>query len=170
MVIDKLRERLDKYPQLESNAKLAAVLVPIIKNNEYKLILEKRVEKLGRHSGEVSFPGGIIEEGETPLETALRETEEEIGIPRENIEVLGYLKPTKVRSTGFIIIPVVGHVKNIIGFKINKAEVERVLILKINEIRKGKRKIIIGNYYKVGDTVIWGATARILDQFFKKIS
>ncbi|MGQ4892371.1 MAG: NUDIX hydrolase [Candidatus Njordarchaeia archaeon] len=169
MNLEKIRRKLLSAPIKTKSKKIAAVLILIhIKNNNnIELIFEKRVEKLQRHSGEISFPGGVRENDETPLETALRETEEEIGIKKEDIEILGYLRPTKVKSSGFIIIPVVGYLKREPKFNVNEKEVEKVLVLNLDDIKVNKKKTILGEYYKVGEYVIWGATARLLNQLLK---
>ena len=166
----KLKDKLEKNPSTNIFFKRkSAVLIPIIKdqNGNYSLIFEKRVERPMRHSGEISFPGGVLENDETPIETALRETQEEIGIDPREIEVLGYLKPTKTKSSGFLIIPVVGYIKNEPTIKVNPDEVEKVLVIPIVELIKKKKKMILGPYYKIGETVIWGATARILTDFLE---
>ena len=170
MIMEEIKKNLIKNLGEVKGKKIAAVLVPIyIEDGIIKLFFEKRVEKLGRHSGEISFPGGEREDKETPIETALRETEEEIGIKKQDIETLGYLQPTKVKSSGFTIIPVVGYIKKKPEFKINKAEVEKVLVISIEEIEANRKKTILGEYYKVGEYVIWGATARILKQLIEII-
>ena len=165
----KLKDRLEKTPSTNLIFKRkSAVLIPIIKDqDDYSLIFEKRVERPMRHSGEISFPGGVLEDNETPIETALRETQEEIGINPKEIEVLGYLKPTKTKSSGFLIIPVVGYIKNNPSIKVNPDEVEKVLVIPIEELIKRRKEMILGPYYKVGETVIWGATARILTDFLE---
>ena len=165
----KLKDKLKNAPPTSLFFKRkSAVLIPIIKDQDrYSLIFEKRVERPMRHSGEISFPGGVLEDDETPIETALRETQEEIGIDPREIEVLGYLKPTKTKSSGFLIIPVVGYIKDTPSIKVNPDEVEKVLVIPIEDLIIRRKKMILGPYYKVGETVIWGATARILTDFLE---
>ena len=168
--LEKLKKSLiNNYSEIQEKSKrLSAVLVPIIKNDDKLLLLfEKRVKRPMRHSGEISFPGGKIEDNETPLETALRETYEEVGIPPEQVEILGYLKPTKTKSSGFLIIPVVGYIKEYPKIKINPSEVEDVLIVSIEELERNRRTTILGPYFKIDNNVIWGATARIVEDFLK---
>src|SRR5690606_19237235 len=90
-----------------------------------KICLIKRPVTMKHHAGQVAFPGGRIEPGETALETALRETWEEIGITRDNIEVLGQLSELFVDVSGFLIRPFVGWLNNSPAFSINKEEVDK---------------------------------------------
>ena len=172
--LNKLRNALMKNIEARANnKKKAAVLVPIFYEKEIGLILVKRTEKVFRHSGEISFPGGLIEKGETPKEAALREAMEEIGINPKDVEILGFLEPTETKSTGFIIYPLVGIVPRNYNFVINKGEVERIIFITISELVKNRKRTILGNYYKKNGYVIWGATARIIDRLisiFEKIS
>ena len=89
----------------------AAVLFPIVRRLDgYTVLLTERTAHLRDHAGQVSFPGGRVEETDcSPLDTALRETEEEIGLMRRYVEVIGYL-PEYCTGTGFRVIPVVGVV------------------------------------------------------------
>jgi len=167
--VEKLKKVLSQKEPLRDEKNIAAVLIPIIAGEEIKLIFEKRPYKIKRHSGEISFPGGLIEENESSKEAALRETYEELGIPSEKISILGYLEPERTKSTGYLIIPVVGLLKEEPNFKINKNEIEEVVIVKLNEIINNRKEMILGPYYKVEDKVIWGATARILEKFLDKM-
>ncbi len=90
------------------SARLAAALVMVGEMDEEAGIgLTRRAEHLTLHPGQVSFPGGHIEKGETPLEAALREGEEEIGLRREWIDVVGFLPPAPTRSSGYLVWPLV---------------------------------------------------------------
>ena len=90
----------------------AAVLFPIVlRDNEHTVLLTQRTAHLKDHGGQISFPGGRVEDVDlSPAHTALRETEEEIGLTREKIEILGFL-PEYRTGTGFRVIPVVGLVQ-----------------------------------------------------------
>lgn len=147
------------------NLKKSAVLIPIIDDgNEAKLLFTKRTTVVKNHKGQISFPGGAMEEGETPIDTALREAEEEIGIKPESVEVLGLLDDT-ISIAGYLITPVVGLTKQT-DFNANPYEVDKLLIFPIN-------KIIEAEYleedfrweFHIGGEIIWGATARILKNF-----
>lgn len=105
---------------------LAAVLIPLVMRDELMLLLTERTTNLSTHSGQVAFPGGRTDAGDRDaVDTALREAHEEIGLPREHVEVLGTL-PTYVTGTAFIITPVVALVRP--GFELvpNPGEVADV--------------------------------------------
>ncbi|MGM0446599.1 MAG: NUDIX hydrolase [Bacillota bacterium] len=111
-----------------------AILLPIIeKDNKLQLLYEVRAEDMGTQPGEVSFPGGRIENGETAREAAIRETEEELGITRDQIEIFGqidYLVPL----FNIALYPFVGYLKinSLDELDINKAEVKEVFTVPIN--------------------------------------
>ncbi|MDB5964982.1 MAG: hydrolase [Polaromonas sp.] len=105
---------------------LAAVLVPLVMRDELTLLLTQRTAHLSTHSGQVAFPGGRTDEGDADaVDTALREAHEEIGLPREHVEVLGTL-PTYVTGTAFIITPVVALVRPGFVLQPNPGEVADV--------------------------------------------
>ena len=91
----------------------AAVLVPLyVEDDEIHAVFTKRREDLRRHPGEISFPGGRYDEGETDLRaTALREAYEEIGLPPDAVEILGALQPTPTIATGYAVYPFVGLIE-----------------------------------------------------------
>ncbi len=95
-------------PDVQS-LKPAAVLVPIVEHgDDFTMLLTQRTDHLKHHAGQVSFPGGRVEPHDTSaVDTALRETEEEIGLPRNHVEIVGYLDAYET-GTGFHITPVVG--------------------------------------------------------------
>ena len=157
----------------------AGVLVPLyIDRGELHGVFTKRREDLRRHAGEISFPGGRYDEGEADLQaTALREAEEEIGLPREAVEIVGALQPTPTIATGYAIYPFVGLIEPGRDWTLSALEVAQVLELSLRELRDGyvrQRLIRRGlpirtDTYVVGDHLIWGATARILSDLFDRI-
>ena len=157
----------------------AGVLVPIyVEDGELRAVFTKRREDLRRHPGEISFPGGRFDEGETDLiATALREAEEEIGLPREAVDVVGALQPTPTIATGYAIYPFVGLIEPGMKWTLSAREVSEVLELPLGELRDGYRRQrlvrrglpIRTDTYVVGDNLIWGATARILSDLFDRI-
>jgi 8-oxo-dGTP pyrophosphatase MutT (NUDIX family) len=158
----------------------AAVLVPLyLENGELKAVLTERRSDLRRHAGEVSFPGGRHDEGEANLQaTALREAEEEIGLPRAAVDIVGALRPTPTIATGYAIYPFVGVIEPGVTWTLSAREVAQVLELSLQELRAGYRRRrlirrgipILTDTYTVGDLLIWGATARILSDLLDRIA
>jgi 8-oxo-dGTP pyrophosphatase MutT (NUDIX family) len=157
----------------------AGVLVPLyLDRGQLHAVFTKRREDLRRHPGEISFPGGRHDEGETDLlATALREAEEEIGLPREAVDVVGALRPTPTIATGYAVYPFVGLIEPGRAWTLSAREVAEVLELSLPELRDGyaKRRLvrrgvpIRTDTYVVGENLIWGATARILTDLFDRI-
>ena len=113
--------------KIDNSLTAAAVLVPIISNQEsYKILLTHRSKKLDDHAGQISFPGGRIDNSDkTPIDTALREAYEEIGLNESSVEILGHLD-AYATATGFRILPIVGIIKEDFHTKINPIEVESI--------------------------------------------
>jgi 8-oxo-dGTP pyrophosphatase MutT (NUDIX family) len=156
----------------------AAVLVPIFGwPDEAGLIFTERRQDLRRHAGEISFPGGRRDEGESYVETALREAHEEIGLERDRVEVLGALPPIGTFVTNYKVHPIVGLIGHDLEFEPNPAEVETVLAFGVPELRAGfamrrlvRRGIPIRTpTYVVAEHLIWGATARILGELLTRL-
>jgi 8-oxo-dGTP pyrophosphatase MutT (NUDIX family) len=157
----------------------AAVLVPLyVKDGELYAVFTKRREDLRRHAGEISFPGGRREEGESDLlATALREAEEEIGLLPATVEVAGALQPTPTIATGYSIYPFVGLIEPGTTWTLSAREVAEVLELSLRQLRDGYRRQrlvrrglpIRTDTYVVGEQLIWGATARILADLIDRI-
>ena len=157
----------------------AAVLVPLyIDGGELHAVFTKRREDLRRHPGEISFPGGRQDEADADLElTALREAEEEIGLPADAVEIVGALQPTPTIATGYAVYPFVGLIEPGRAWTLSPNEVAQVLELPLRELREGymrQRLIRRGlpirtDTYVVGDHLIWGATARMLSDLFERI-
>ena len=151
----------------------AAVLVPLVLRRQgITVLLTQRTYHLAHHPGQISFPGGHMEpEDKTPEETALRETQEEVGLNRQHIEVLGRLDQYRVR-TGFIITPVVAFVKPPFEIQPDKFEVAEVfevplcfLMDPINHTPQSREDVgQVRHFYSItyDDYYIWGATAGML--------
>ena len=111
----RIESRLDRVPselKLGQTLKPAAILLPIIEREEPNILLTKRSDNMPTHAGQISFPGGRVHVGDASLvDTALRELEEETGIGREFVTVAGFLDPYETVNSGFMILPVVGFVR-----------------------------------------------------------
>jgi 8-oxo-dGTP pyrophosphatase MutT (NUDIX family) len=157
----------------------AGVLVPLyVQDGDLRAVFTRRREDLPQHPGEISFPGGRHEDGEADLvATALREAEEEIGLPRHEVEIVGGLRPTPTIVTGYAIYPFVGLIAPGMTWTVNAGEVAQVLELSLRELRDGYRRQqlvrrgvpILADTYVVDDHLIWGATARILADLLDRV-
>ena len=151
----------------------AAVLFPIVRHeNDLTVLLTRRTAHLRDHAGQVSFPGGRVEaEDVSPLATALRETEEEIGLDRRHVEPLGYL-PEYRTGTGFQVVPVVALVTPPFERKLDAFEVAEVFEVPLDfllDVRNHQRhsaniRGALRHYYAMpyGEHFIWGATAGMI--------
>lgn len=151
----------------------AAVLVPVVAHaRELSILLTKRTAHLHHHPGQISFPGGRVEESDSsPVDTALRETEEEIGLYSRHVELLGAL-PDYFTGTGFRITPVVGLVHPPFELKLDAFEVAEAFEVPLSHfldpanhqrhsmVHEGRLRYYHAMPYK--DYYIWGATAGIL--------
>jgi 8-oxo-dGTP pyrophosphatase MutT (NUDIX family) len=158
----------------------AAVLVPLYRlNGEIHVVFTRRRDDLRRHPGEVSFPGGRQEPGDADLvRTALRETHEEVGLSPGAVRIAGALRPTPTIATGYAIYPFVGVIEPVSGWTISPTEVASVLELTLTDLRAGygRRRLerrglpVRTDTFVVGDELIWGATARILQDLLDRVS
>jgi 8-oxo-dGTP pyrophosphatase MutT (NUDIX family) len=150
----------------------AAVLVPLLEvDGAWHLLFTKRSEDLEHHRGQVSFPGGALEEGESAEDGAVRETFEEISIGAGHIHLVGRLDELWTPS-GFIITPVVGFVHSTETLQPSAAEVSRVFTVPLSffarpgaaEVRQVTVDIYTRNvyFYHYDSETIWGATAFII--------
>lgn len=176
--VDDIRRAIAlRAPEQLDRAELrrAAVLVAFVAREEGGLdvLLTKRAENTRTHAGQIAFPGGGTEPGDADaIATALRETEEELGIPARAIEVLGELDPV-VTSSNYAVTPIAGLLASRPDVRANTTEVAAVYFLPFERfvseetmeiadvVEPGRtRKDVI--FYRFGDVTVWGATARIL--------
>ena len=163
----------------------AAVLVPVIEiNGELHLLLTQRPTHLRAHPGQISFPGGKVEESDSSISmTALREAEEEIGLMRDNVEVIGVF-PAHNTFTGFEITPIVGVIKSPFELVLDPGEVADCFTVPLSFlmqtenrhqrrfVRKGQDHTVFFIPYHDGnqERFIWGATAAIIDLFCRHLA
>jgi 8-oxo-dGTP pyrophosphatase MutT (NUDIX family) len=180
---DELRRLLlspDEAAALDVHGRIdAAVLVPLYRHDgELHAVFTKRREDLRRHAGEISFPGGRQDIDEEDLRTtALREAEEEIGLPRDAVELVGALQPTPTVVTNYAIYPFVGLIEPGHRWRPSAGEVAEVIELSLPALRAGfeRRRLVRrgvpfrSDTYTVGDHFIWGATARILADLLERL-
>jgi 8-oxo-dGTP pyrophosphatase MutT (NUDIX family) len=175
---ERIGARLDPDPRHRADPgdRLAGVLVPVI--GGVSVVLTKRSEALPRHAGEISFPGGIHQEEDASLaETALRETEEELGIARDEITVLGALPPVHTFVSAILIVPFVGALARRPTIRPNVGEIADVLEYRLDALASAETEVewardggvYRGHVYQMGAHVIWGATARILHSLLELV-
>src|SRR5687768_2646643 len=191
MDVVELRSRLKRTPPAFSvygddgagheGATVAAVLIPVVARSEGLTVLfTQRTTHLKSHSGQVSFPGGRAEPGDASAEfTALREAEEEIGLPAERVEILARLPDYHTR-TGFRVTPVIGLVQPPLELAPDPREVEEIFEVPLDfllEPRNQQRRTrefqgqTVGFYvFEYQSRTIWGATAGMLVNLYKMLA
>lgn len=154
----------------------ACVLVPVIRNGsgQWSLLLTRRSEALAAHSGQIAFPGGGVEEGEALADAAIREAQEEVGIPPHVVELIGRLDDL-VTNSGFLVAPFVGVIHEPIEYVMQESEVtevfevplEALLVPDKPEVRyiTFRKREYPAYYYQHGEYEIWGLTGRMLKAF-----
>jgi 8-oxo-dGTP pyrophosphatase MutT (NUDIX family) len=152
---------------------LAAVLAPLYEDEEgeVRLVLTKRPDTMPTHAGHIAFPGGRPDPGDGgPVDTALREAHEEVGIERSQVEVLGFLDPIDTVEFNLLVVPVVGRVTTPLGLVPSEREVARVYQPLVADLADGDRWWSIPWndwtvwYYELDGDTLWGATARMVRQ------
>jgi len=165
-----------ELPFSKINSTQAAVLILLyLVDNEIYFFLTKRTDELKHHKGQISLPGGTQEGNEKLIDTALRETQEEIGINKTSISIIGTITPLFVPVTGFMIYPFIGYSLNKLDPKVDPVEVAAIFSVNISDLlNKENRTIEQRNirgydvqvpYFKLNDYKVWGATSMILSEF-----
>ena len=173
--LSRRRKNTNQYPAFKPSAVLVLIFE---KDGEYHVLFTKRTDRVQTHKGQVSFPGGACDaEDRTRLYTALREGFEEIGVKTGDIDVLGELDDVPTIGSQYVISPFVGVMPWPYEFEVCVEEVDAILAVPIEDLIRqacleieavdwrGKRVRSISYYYE--DEIIWGATARILNQFLE---
>ncbi|AEF21345.1 MULTISPECIES: CoA pyrophosphatase [Pseudomonas] len=175
-MLDELLQRVRGYSprimETQEGFPEAAVLVPITRSDEPEVVLTLRASGLSTHGGEVAFPGGRRDPEDNDLiETALREAEEEIGLPPGLVEVVGPLG-TLVSRHGIQVTPYVGVVPDFVDYQANDAEIAAVFSVPLEFFRNDPREVThridyLGQSwyvpsYRYGEYKIWGLTAIML--------
>jgi 8-oxo-dGTP pyrophosphatase MutT (NUDIX family) len=157
----------------------SAVLVPLYVDaaGVVHAVFTRRRHDLRRHAGEISFPGGRREPGETLLQAALREAHEEVGLAPEDVDVVGALAPVGTFVTNYAIYPFVGVIEPGTAWVPQAREVAEVLELPLEEVRAahGEKRLVRKGIpfrtdtYELGGAMIWGATARIVADLLRRV-
>lgn len=184
VTIDEIRRRLDRArpssPPSTDGMSAAVLLLLTGERASPKVLLTKRSQEVEHHKGEISFPGGVIENDDpSPLHAALRETEEEMGIPPSAVEVLGPLEETGTIASGFRIWPFAGALVRPVPYRPSPIEIEKVLEVplswlltpaheRVEQVEWEGRPHPMYFFDWDGEN-IWGATARILHGFLERL-
>lgn len=154
----------------------AAVLIALFeKEGRRYIVFTRRTQIVEHHKGQICFPGGGCEAGETKQDTALRESLEEIGLKPEDVEMLGELDDTRTVTSNFIVTPFVAHIPYPYEFHPSAFEIDAMIALPFDALRDAGnwrtevREMddgMTGKVYfvEVEGSVVWGATAKILKQ------
>jgi 8-oxo-dGTP pyrophosphatase MutT (NUDIX family) len=175
-ILSSRKRRVIEHPPFSH----AAVLVPLFKKGDgCHLLFTKRSDQVKHHKGEISFPGGVVDEEDLELiNTALREAHEEIGLKQNDVQIIGILDDI-VTITEFIVTPIVGLFPYPYPFKVSEVEIAELIEVPLSSllreesfsekeiIRGGQKEVVYA--YEYEKHIIWGATARILKQFLDLI-
>jgi len=159
----------------------AAVLVPLVDHSEPHLVFAKRTERVGTHKGQISFPGGTLAPDDPSLlDAALRESEEEVGLPRAAVEPLGALDDTETFATRFVITPWVGVIRGAVSWQPDGEEIEQVIAVPFAELAEPANLRVEHwehggivrpvYFYECQGVTIWGATARIVKHYLDLVT
>ena len=177
--MDEVRERLERAeagraePVPAGSQRRAGVLAPLfVRDGALWVMLTKRTESVEKHRGQIAFPGGGQEEEDASLyATALRETEEEIGVAPSDVRYLGSLSPLTT-VTDYYVEPYVGAIPHPYPFRLQESEIAELVEVPIRalldpaalETRAFPERPELVLFYHYGERVIWGATARMLKE------
>lgn len=162
----------DDYPEPDERP-MAAVLAPLFEDDkgEIRVVLTKRPDTMPTHAGHIAFPGGRPDPGDDgPVGTALREAHEEVGLTKDQVEVLGFLPPIDTVEFSLLVVPVVGRIATPLGLVPSEREVARIYMPLLSDLADADRwwhvpwnGFQVWYYDLEGDT-LWGATARMVRQ------
>jgi mutator protein MutT len=176
--LERLREILARRPAIEIDApqhRRACVLIPLIRNaGGWSILFTRRAENLAAHSGQIAFPGGAVEAGESLEEAAMREAEEEVGIPTRHVEIIGRLDDV-ITHSGFLVAPFAGVIHEPIDYVMQEAEVVEIFEVPIEallDVRNPEVRYVPfrdrrypAYFYRYREYEIWGLTGRMLKAF-----
>jgi 8-oxo-dGTP pyrophosphatase MutT (NUDIX family) len=169
---------IDPSPSPGPHDRLAAVLALIVLDPGPSLVFTVRAAALSRHAGEISFPGGLQDPGETLAETALREVHEEIGLDPALPRLLGALPPVHTFVSGILVVPFVGTLERPPSLTVNEGEIDDVLTFGVQRLAAAERMVTYdrpdggiwrGFAYELDGHTVWGATGSMLHTLLETI-
>ena len=180
-VVNRNEDSVEMSQEWVNTARVSAVLVAIVETDEGpNVILTRRADHLRNHPGQISFPGGRVEESESVYEAAVREAHEEIGLNPEHVHIIGELDPLTTFVSNSLIIPVVARVVGIPSFVVQETEVARVFLTPLHDLARTDtyrnewwarpQGDINIHFFELDDETVWGATGRILRQLLDVVT
>ncbi|MGB6873603.1 MAG: CoA pyrophosphatase [Dehalococcoidia bacterium] len=165
--IEKILRHHRKKKITGENLRASAVLIPLFYNQgQYHVLFTRRSEEVDFHKGEVCFPGGTREPSDSSLlQTALRETEEEISLKAEDVEILGEFDDSVTLTSNYVISPFVAFIPHPYPFKADGREIREIFSVPLSFLMDEANFKQDSYAYEYEGHIIWGATARILRQF-----
>ena len=154
----------------------ASVLIPLIRalDGQWSILFSQRSDQLQAHSGQIAFPGGAVEEGESLEAAAVREAQEEVGIPPQHVEIIGRMDDL-ITNSGFLVAPFAGIITEPVEYILQASEVAEVFEVPVDalldpalpEVRyvTFRQRSYPAYYYPYGRHEIWGLTGRMLKAF-----
>ncbi len=164
----------------EKSRKAGVLILLYPKNGELNVAFIRRTEYNGPHSGQISFPGGKTEKEDSDIiQTALRESQEEIGINPNNVKIYGQLTPLHIPISNFLVFPAIGYYQSTPEFKADPNEVKEIIEITLKDLLNPEncttKEFNYGDLsfsapvYNPQNLTIWGATAMILSEFLEII-
>ena len=176
--LTRLRAIVGERPAIAIEApqyRRACVLIPLVHSNgDWSILFSRRSPNLAAHSGQIAFPGGAVEEGEALEAAAIREAEEEVGIPTDRVELIGRLDDL-ITNSGFLVAPFVGIIHERIDYVLQESEVDEVFEVPVDALLQPAQPEVRyvafrtrqypAYFYRFKQYEIWGLTGRILKGF-----
>ncbi len=177
-----LRQNYGEAPPSARRAAVLALLHPV--NGRLHLLFIQRTSPPGdRHAGQISFPGGSAEDVDANLSaTAGRETEEEVGVPRGDVRMLGALSELYIPVSNFLVAPFVGYIDPLPVLRLQASEVARTIQLPLDAFPLAESRVLLDKelangltltkvpHYAIGEERIWGATAMMVSELVEVIN
>ena len=176
--LTRLRAIVGERPAIAIDApqyRRACVLIPLVRSNgDWSILFSRRSPNLAAHSGQIAFPGGAVEEGEALEAAAIREADEEVGIPTDRVELIGRLDDL-ITNSGFLVAPFVGIIHERIDYVLQESEVDEVFEVPVDALLQPSQPDVRyvafrtrqypAYFYRYEQYEIWGLTGRILKGF-----